>query len=112
MSKRFDSPVSQFPGYIVLPDFYLFDRLIPWDEAITIAKDAEGMVSVREAIRAALPMIDEWRIDGIEPDPEKFPATPRSAVTQITGWLVESILSVTEGADAINPPTGGASIDG
>lgn len=112
MSHRIESPVKQFPGYIVLPDFYLFDRLIPWDEAVINSQDAQGMMSVQAVIRAALPMVDDWRIEGVEPDAEKFPATPRLAVIQFAGWLVESIKSVTEGADAINPPTGGASIDG
>jgi hypothetical protein len=112
MSKRAESPVKQFPGYIIMPDYYLFDRLISWDEAVINSQDEHGMMSVQAIIRAALPMIDEWRIEGVEPDAEKFPATPRLAVIQFAGWLVNSIKGVTEGADAVNPPTDGASING
>ena len=112
MSKRIESPVKQFPGYIVLPDYYLFDRLIPWDEVVTSAAEISGMLGVQTALRAALPMIDEWHIEGAENDADKFPATPRTEVLLFVGWLVESIRGVTEGADAINPPTVGASIDG
>jgi hypothetical protein len=108
--KRIDSPIPQFPGHVVLPDYYLFDRVIPWDEAFSENLSERGMIGAKVAAEAIPPMVEEWHIDGITNG--VIPATPRVPAIKLITWLIDEIQRVIEGADAVNPPTGGASTNG
>ncbi len=109
--KRIESPIPQFPGYVILPDHYLFDRLIPFEEG---AAEENGEIKVTLAVKMAAalvqPMVDEWHIDGIENG--VIPGTPKVPVMNLVSWLIDEIWRVVLGADAVNPPTGGASTNG
>jgi hypothetical protein len=99
MSKVIQSPVARYPGSVTLPDYYLFDRLIAWEDAYDQAAAAEGVRKANEIAKAVLPMVDEWHITGIDEHPTQLPATPKVAVIELLTWLLGEITQVIRGED-------------
>lgn len=108
-----ESPVKQFPGYIVLPRFLTLDHMVEWDEHYadarqytapnTAANARPGSRIIRQDTMAlyyqtmlggALKCLDKIHLDGW-PDGElnehNFPATPLEPAQALMEWIVTSV---------------------
>ena len=109
--KTVTSPVAKYPGTVDLPDFYLFDRAIPWDDAQETVLNAKGLRKFEELAKAIYPMIDGWHIDNLPADPAQWPIHPRSPFYGFIQWLFSEVSAVYYGVDE-SPLSDGASSDG
>lgn len=74
---KFESPVSRWPGYIVLPDYLPFPALVAWEEAIDATKSLKKNTGVGEFYKALLPVcisfVKEWHIIGLNVNEDGSP---------------------------------------
>jgi len=113
MTKTIISPVEQFPGSVVLPDFLTLLQVIAFEEAnekITELRESVpegGSVKRSRLDQINLPVIlaivEEWRIVGIDEKPtiERMPLTPRLASAKLISWLVGEITRLYIGENEI-----------
>jgi len=110
MSKRYDSPVKTYPGYIVLPEYLGWEELDAWDVNITHAAEEERAAAQRVyQEKAALCVVSEWHIDGLPEHPEKLPANKAGA--RLLGWIIGIVSVMINKDDEIDPFLSGASGD-
>ena len=91
MSKKIKSPIERWPGFIILPDPLTYPQLIRIQDMMDAANEEKGKSS--EGVRmnnAILPYLfelcEEFSIEGIEKDPDQFPAQPLEEVNQLIDW--------------------------
>lgn len=99
-----ESPVTQFPGYVILPDYLTFPQVFAFEDAIEAAQahtaEDESIKDWRRYFYAMLPgllkCVNEWHIAGIpeQPTPETFPATPQMPVAELAGWLIGEVTAL------------------
>ena len=92
------SPVKEFPGSIVLPDFLTLAQVFAFEVAADEVAALRGGVIRRSQIdKIYLPMLFEvvleWHIDGQpdEPTIETWRATPRRASADLTAWAIGEV---------------------
>lgn len=104
---KFDSPVSRWPGYIVLPDYLTFPALVAWEEAIDATKALKKSTGIGEFYKALLPtclsFVEKFNIVGLNVDANGNPINDKEgkpitvdyccwpASGKLTAWLVECI---------------------
>jgi hypothetical protein len=103
MTKRIDSPVAKFPGYVLLPDFLILPQVRTFEDALDTIdeirkdapKDSRVFISKLDAVYlpVILSIVAEWHIEGLPDKPmiESFPLTPRKATADLIAWLVDEI---------------------
>jgi hypothetical protein len=119
MTKRIDSPIPRYPGYILLPDYYGFGELIAWGESVdkwpaieTIESMTDRLQSFRAQEASVLPMVAEWHIEGLPEHPDHLPATPIASAIKLLGWVIGEVGRIINEDEAISPLSEGASTDG
>ena len=98
MPRDVQSPVKEFPGHIILPDFLTLAQVFAFEAASDNVTALKGGTIRRSQIDAEyLPMIfaivTEWHIDGQPDKPtlETWRATPRKASADLTAWAIGEI---------------------
>jgi hypothetical protein len=110
MSKRVESPVKRWPGYVVLSDPLNFPQVFAIEDAIVAVKaltaDDDGKVDRHRADYAWLPAIlkcvEEWHLGrGFpeHPDVDTFPATPWVSRDQLLAWLIGELVALFQEAE-------------
>jgi hypothetical protein len=102
MSKIANSPVSRWPGHVVLADPLSWDQYVAFSSAVRevqrLAKreDVTTEVIDRTAIAGILPCVEEWRLQGLPAGEgeNRIPATPREASTALIGWLMKELTAI------------------
>jgi len=100
MSKRVESPVEKFPGYVVLPDPLSLPLALDYEEMLSGIGKLESPTQVDGHVVAFLVRhVEEWHIDGVpvEPTLETFPASPRRASAQLIAWIVNELTKIYTG---------------
>jgi hypothetical protein len=112
---RYDTPphITQFTGYVVLPDALNYPQLIAWQDAIddmlatsksdSLTWDA-ATANPRTAqyiVTALCSIVREWRLTGL---PERmtidtFPATPRVQSVLLIAWLGGLVAGLFSGSE-------------
>lgn len=99
-----ESPVSEFPGTIELPEYLTLPQVIEYDQA---ARDSKDITDAMQKNLVLLPMIFKitgtWNIKGIDPKPtmDTFPYTPIIPATMLVSWLHRNIIKIIVGEKTI-----------
>jgi len=109
MGKTIISPVDRFPGAITIPDWLTIPQAQAWETALreveTMRKgdanlaDVEYLVAWWSGISA---VVEAWDLQGFSHDP--LQTTPRGAVIQLFGWIIDAITGLY--MDASDIPNG------
>ena len=98
MSKTVPSPVKEFPGHIVMPDFLTLAQVFAFEKASDDVSALKGGTIRRSSVdEIYLPMVfdivQEWHIDGQPEKPtlETWRATPRKASADLTAWVIGEV---------------------
>ena len=112
MGKKFDSPVDNWKGSVVLADPMSIPQALAWEEGLenaiehrkNLAKE-DGSLNLsaftkfeREMEPAILVCIEEWNIEGIE---KSIPASPRVKSIEFFNWLFKSVDGIYSGNSEI-----------
>jgi hypothetical protein len=112
--KTITSPVSRYPGEVVLPDFLTLPQLIAFEKAIAAAEALREGGSMSEHRYALLPglcaCVSEWRLTdgrtGANLGPltaDTFPASPRDASARLMTWLIGEIAAMNKDDEDDHP---------
>ena len=103
MSKTIESPVKEFPGTVILPDYLTMPQALAFEKALRdsfalSAKVEEGEEVVTQAefdaiaIPAICTCVEKWELEGFEQLlPDTFPFSPRTESSQLIDWLLLEI---------------------
>ena len=102
MNKK-DSPITRWPGHIIMPSYMSFISLGKWEKAVAQAKALKETDSLAAFYEKLLPVacevVQEWHIDGL---PEHVSADTFPASGPLVGWVIDEIsnlFSETNGSD-------------
>lgn len=110
MPKTLSSPVSLWPGTVVLPDWLTYLQYCAWDDALAecletapdstfgqIASDPQLMRHMEPALFA---VVSVWEIPALETfvGRRQLPATPRAEAAQFALWLIDEVYQLVRGA--------------
>lgn len=106
MSKTIQSPVSKWPGSVVLADPLTYPQSIAYAESVERAKESDNNgLKIRAALLPGIfACVEKWNLQGLEDVTiETFPATPVKSSAQLIFWLSGEInLLFQEGEDVPN----------
>ena len=103
--RKIESPVERWPGYIGIPSPMTYPQLIQvadmLDQIDEIREQYAGKKSVGLRINAALipglfSLVEEWGIEGIENDPDQFPAEPLEDSDAFLDWWYLGVLNISK----------------
>lgn len=107
MSKRIESPVKRWPGYVVLSDPLTFPMVYAFEDALNAVQIAKDDLTTTRADQLILPgmlaCVEEFELEGFptHPTAETFPATPRIPSNRLIAWLVSEISKLYQEASTI-----------
>lgn len=100
MPKTITSPVKEFPGTVILPDYLTMPQALAYERAI---RDGSALMEQNATpaeydaltVEAICECVQEWNLDGFEQlAPDTFPFTPRLASTELINWLFSEIIKL------------------
>lgn len=121
MSKRIDSKVKRFPGYVILSDPLTIPQTMAFEDAMSAAQEGArergDLITIDEKERVntlsphylhdvlagVIPCIEEWHIEGLQEivTPDTFPGTPKIASAQLISWLIGEISGLYSEAEQV-----------
>ena len=98
MSKTIQSPVPEFPGFIVVPDSLNLRQVSAWQQAVDSSIGMETTQAVLTCLPATLDCIEEFRIEhqpakaaGQTFGADRFVFTPADAATKLFFWAFREV---------------------
>ena len=106
MSKKIESPVKRFPGYVTLHDPLTYPQVMAFQDATAAAGELEDPTWTRlrfALMPGILACVESWEVEGIpeEPSIDNFPATPLVSAGELVNWLQEEITTLLVEADTV-----------
>lgn len=108
MPKRLTSPVTRYPGDVVLSDPLNFEQAMAYEDGIIAVGALVSPTRTRvdaTILPAVLACVSEWSLNGIPAHPtmETFPSTPRRDSAALIAWLVKEISELYQESQAVPP---------
>ena len=121
MSKRIDSDIKRFPGYVIISDPLTIPQTMAFEDAMKLAQDGArergDMITVDEnerintltprylhdVLEGVIACVEEWHLDGVPQDvkPDTFPGTPKIASAQLIALLIREISALYSEAEQV-----------
>lgn len=111
MPKTITSPVSYFPGTVILSEPLTYPQVIAVEDSIsevrklTSGKKADeiSMAKIRYAtLHGICSCVEKWELNGFGSlTPDTFPASPRVPADELIAWLQNEVVKLLTGADEI-----------
>jgi hypothetical protein len=107
MTKRIESPVKNWPGYVLLHDPIPLVRIAEYEDVLrNLKRDELSNASIQALLLpVVIPCIAEWHLDNGFPEcvtVDNFPGTPRAASSVLVATLVTAITEIYKGdADTV-----------
>ena len=121
MSKRIDSKIARFPGYVVISDPLTIPQTIAFEDAMAAAQEGArkrgDVITVEEKERintlsphylhdvlaGVVECVEEWHISGFPQNvtADTFPGTPKIATAQLIAWLIGEISGLYSEAEQV-----------
>ena len=106
MTKRIESPVEKFPGFVTLHDPLTYPQLIAYHDATEKASELgeTTWIKLRFALLpGVLACVESWEIEGLQEEPtvDNFPATPLIPSGELITWLQEEITKLLVEAETV-----------
>jgi hypothetical protein len=103
--RKIESKIDRWPGYIGLPDPLTYPQGIIIADMIDAIADIGEKYNDKKSLgvrfnNVVIPflfsLVEEWGIEGIEQDPDKFPFVPRKDADEFIGWWYQEVVALTE----------------
>ena len=100
MSKTIESPVKEFPGTVILPDYLTMPQALLYEKAVRdgsalIEESASQTAYDAVMVDAICGCVEEWNLEGLgQLSFDTFPSTPRAASAELVAWLFGEIVKL------------------
>lgn len=112
MGTRIESPVEDFPGFVILKSPLTLPQVIAiqdaWDAVKLLGDDITSAKQNYALLPALIACVDKWDIEWHHeipdpPTPETFPASPAIASGELVNWLIKEISLLLYEAEETDP---------
>ena len=107
---KIESPVTRFPGHVILPEFLNIGQVRAFEDALGDpdagqVENKKVWISLSDERRlpAVLQCVQEWHIQGVPEKPtlETFPMTPLVPAHDLLNWIFGELLKMWTGETEI-----------
>ena len=113
MSKRIESPVKRFPGFVLLRDPLTLAQVARWEEALAYIQLEDDLVKRYNEIEKRLhplviDFVEEWHLENIgevivDNFPNATPGTSAKSIHGLTAWLINECQKIYNGNEDSDP---------
>ena len=112
MGRRIESPVEDFPGFVILKSPLTLPQVIAiqdaWDDVKELGEDVTPAKQSHKLLPSLSGCVEEWHItwDKEIPDPptaDTFPASPSESSAALVIWLIKQLNLLLYEAEETDP---------